>query len=203
MKKEHRLYDPKEIVAKGDVKPEEISDKFSDFLTISLEYVLDSDKKADWVEASQDLYALFRNQIKNCDPKTWSSIQDAYDWRGDLQEMDDESRKIYQAYVLGKIAFAQEIVTHMTMKKPDDEILELLNSPKNQTFFNIMLNAKNANKELTIQEIHVELGGDIQEIATFIRKCRKFRLLKFREGGLGVVYNSLTDEAVYRYSPVY
>lgn len=202
MDREHRLYDPKEIVAKGDVKPEEISDKFADILTMNLESVFDSDKKEDWVDASGELYILLRNQIKNCDPKTWASIQDAYDWRGDLQDMDDESRRIYQAYVLGKISFAQQIVNHMTMRKPDDVIFELLNAPENQKFFSIMMNAKKSDKEPTIQELHAELGGDIQELATFIRKCRKFGLLKYREGGLGIVYNSLTDGAAYRYSPV-
>jgi len=202
MKKEHRLYDPKEIVAKGDLKPEEISNKFADILTMSLEYVLNSEKKADWIDASKDLHELLMNQIKNCDRGTWKAIQDAYDWEGNLKEMDDESRKIYQAYVLGKISFAQQLVSHMTMRKPDDEIFELLNAPDNQAFFTLMLNAKNTNKEPTIQELYAELGGDIQELATFIRKCRKFGLLKFREGGLGIVYNSLTDGAVSRYSPV-
>ena len=51
MNKEHRLYDPKEIVAKGDVKPEEINSKFADILTIDLEYVLNSEKKEDWESA--------------------------------------------------------------------------------------------------------------------------------------------------------
>jgi len=51
MNKENRLYDPKEIVAKGDVKPEEINSKFADILTMNLEYVLNSEKKEDWESA--------------------------------------------------------------------------------------------------------------------------------------------------------
>lgn len=202
MNKEHRLYDPKEIVAKGDVKPEEINSKFADILTMNLEYVLNSEKKEDWAEASTDLHKLLMNQIKNCDPKTWEAIRDFHDWEGNLNDLDSESLKIYQGYVLGKISFAQQLISHMTMRKPDDKIVDFLNSDDNKHFFDIMAEAKKEGKEPTIQELHIILGGDIQELASLIRKCRGLGLLKFRNAGLGVVHNSLTDGAASVYSPV-
>lgn len=189
---------PVETVFKpSTLKPEQVHPNMFSSIADDIEEAICSKSKKNLTELSSQLVKILHNQFRNSDPEVRKAVRDAWHWEGHLSEnITEQERLIYQAYMLGQMSFAQHITSNAFGRRADDEFLEVLMDKKHEKFF-ILLSKESS--RLTLEEISNATGEDIESVKKLIYKCRQLGIMDSVRDFNGSVVNFLTCTAQHAF----